>query len=545
MSDNGDSGASLYLDIGNEPRNRGRCCPATLGPFRRGLFLGLGIGFFAAVVPFTILWFCLRQSVSTPSKAPWSGTVGFTPVLPSMCYSSSTSSNPMVVQILVDGKPYSVIPDTGSSNFNLASTRCGSKCDVKPKWHGPDPGPTYAVEYGTGSAVMTDAIAELSLAGVHLSRGTFGAIVEQHSGTDGFNLFPPANTDCHNTYAGILGLAYRGQDAGPDATKVNSTANGTTIPLLDQMVSRVGMPNAFALEVCARYPIPCGPRSDLTTWQPSRSCDINYNIGNFYLGGYRSSSLLTEMQYTNISDEIHYDIVLLGVTVCGSNGCSNVSFPDQIGGATENDCVCKTADCEIPLGKDEYCYFAVVDSGCSGLYMNTVDNTKALLRTMESVKMVDLPAENSTSFYFDGKAVIDARISPKADFQLWFPDVDGKPFPVHIRNDALFHSSASGLLLVGVLSDLKTAVTFQESKFPVLLGFPLLQGKVTFFDRSRKRMGFADVSPHACGTPVAEEAEIDVRGLRIDTPGVGCRRGTGSGGGCKQARHQLASSEIS
>jgi len=318
----------------------------------------------------------------------------------------------------------------------------------------------------------------------------------------------------------------------------NGTANGTSATLLDQLVAEAGMPNAFAIELCDRYPQPCGPRRDTSTWRPSRPCDVGVTVGNLYLGGYRSASLAGDMRYTPITDEIHYDVVLRGVEVCGGRGCVNVTFPDKMNGTTEDACVCSSDDCPVPLGPLEYCFFTVVDSGADGFFMNTVSNAKALLDAMLNVGMVDFPLEeNSTaaqrSFYFNRSAIPGASPSARGRFTLHFPDEQGELFGVHIPMDVLFRQTAAGLLQPTVQGDV---AAFQAAKFPVLLGAPLLVGRVTFFDRSRRLLGIADVRPEACGAPVEHPSEIDVRGLHVDTPGAGCRRGTGSGGGCKQAK---------
>eukprot|EP00930_Biecheleria_cincta_P055798 TRINITY_DN42068_c0_g1_i1.p1 TRINITY_DN42068_c0_g1~~TRINITY_DN42068_c0_g1_i1.p1 ORF type:complete len:545 (+),score=63.29 TRINITY_DN42068_c0_g1_i1:16-1650(+) len=511
--------------------------------FWRGLLIGFGVGLVSGILALAAVWSATARGNHSEHPSSKSGKVGMIPLVPTMCNTLSSNSAPIAVLVNVDGNPYAMVPDTGSSNFNLASSACGAKCDVSPKWtsgNSDKPGATFQITYGSGGAIMTVATAKLSLAGLELSKGTFGAIVDQYAGPDGFNLFP-ARTDiaCYNSFAGILGLAYRGQDAGPGSR--NLTANGTMVPLLDQLVATTGMPNAFAMEICYRYPQPCGPRTDTNTWAPSRSCDRNYSVGNFYLGGYRSSSLLGEMKYTPISDEIHYDVELLGIEVCGLRGCKNVSFPDKIGGTTEDSCVCKTKSCSLPLDPDEYCYFAVVDSGTDGIYMNTVGNTKALLEAMLNVDMVAFPPDQNSaslrrSFYFNQTAVLGAHPVPESSFRLFFPRDDGTIISHRLLEGVIFRQTMAGLVQLAVQGNLGVAAAFQSNKFPVLLGTSFMAGKVVFFDRSRRRIGFADVKPERCGAPLGDEAEIDVRGLAgVDTPGAGCRRGTGSGGGCPQS----------
>lgn len=62
------------------------------------------------------------------------------------------------------------------------------------------------------------------------------------------------------------------------------------------------------------------------------------------------------------------------------------------------------------------------------------------------------------------------------------------------------------------------------------------KAKTVFHDRSRSRIGFAPVDVEVACSPDSEPAtrsSIDRFGANsLPTPGVGCQRGTGSGGGC-------------
>eukprot|EP00927_Polykrikos_kofoidii_P049535 TRINITY_DN43585_c0_g1_i1.p1 TRINITY_DN43585_c0_g1~~TRINITY_DN43585_c0_g1_i1.p1 ORF type:complete len:558 (+),score=64.06 TRINITY_DN43585_c0_g1_i1:112-1785(+) len=530
--------------------------------FRFGLGIGLCVGVVFSVASVFVVRRARRDNRIAVEKTYDFASVGVLPLLPTFCNTLSTSSEPFMVLVHVNGKPFAVVPDTGSSNFNLASSTCGEKCLVSPVFHQPEEGlttaaqsvlpPRYEITYGTGAAVLQLAEADVTIGGLTLAKGSFGAIVDQHAGSDGFNLFPsPSDPFCYNTYAGILGLAYRGQDAGPGPGAANITTNGTTIPLLDQLVAKSGVPNAFALEICDRYPRPCGPRRDNSTWTPSRPCDVNYPVGNLYLGGYSSSSLSSSMRYTRISDEIHYDVVLLGIEVCGELGCQNVSFPNRIDGQTENDCVCHTQNCETPLQTDEYCFFSVLDSGADGIMMNTVNNTVALLNAMRAVGMAVLPPDTSpgaSAALYNGTVLAGAHVSPKARFSLYFPDAEveatrdeQQSFRVDVAMSELFWMTSLGLVQRGVQANLNAAAAFQATKFPVLIGGIAMVGRTTFFDRSRRRIGFADVKYDACGATISDMSLIDVRGLSGETPGAGCRRGTGSGGGCPQVARSVES----
>jgi hypothetical protein len=250
------------------------------------------------------------------------------------------------------------------------------------------------------------------------------------------------------------------------------------------------------------------------------------------------------MRFTPLTDEIHYDIELLGMEVCGSKGCQRVTFPDKIGGTTEDACVCHTPLCALPLQEDEYCYFTVLDSGSGRIYMNTVGNSMALLDAMIAVEMVhftNISKEGfARSFYYNKTEAPGAQVDPSSKFRLYFPSPDGFSFAVDVDMGALFHPTEAGLIQWGVQGDLAVLRSFQSAKFPVLLGNTLFQGHTIFFDRSRRLVGFAQVPEDTCGQPVRDLSEIDVRGANsLPTPGAGCRRGTGSGGGCPQAHHSV------
>lgn len=55
------------------------------------------------------------------------------------------------------------------------------------------------------------------------------------------------------------------------------------------------------------------------------------------------------------------DVRMLGVRLCGRGGCQEVSFPDPVDGATEDDCNCTSPGCDV--GTVNYCYFTVLDTG--------------------------------------------------------------------------------------------------------------------------------------------------------------------------------------
>merc|ERR1712241_1176938 len=110
----------------------------------------------------------------------------------------------------------------------------------------------------------------------------------------------------------------------------------------------------------------------MTIWQPSSQCGQT-QLGSLLLGGYSSKRTLAPMQFIKITDEIHYDVELLRVRVCGARSCQVVAFPDSVSGRTEDDCVCSSADCAP--GTVSHCTFTAIDSGTDAVYMNTVANT--------------------------------------------------------------------------------------------------------------------------------------------------------------------------
>ena len=183
-------------------------------------------------------------------------------------------------------------------------------------------------------------------------------------------------------------------------------------------------------------------------------------------------------------------------------------------------------------------------------------NAAALLATLRDVGVVALPpsvASNATAvhdFYFNKAAVPGARVAAGASLTValrgWSPTapngagkgvidvpvaLDGAVF----RNVALDGKADAGLVQWGIQGDMAVLAGFAAAKFPTLLGDPFLQGKTVFVDRGARRVGFArNAGAASCAAP-ATAADVDVYGTNSDpTPGFGCRRGTGSGGGCPQ-----------
>ncbi len=474
----------------------------------------------------------------------------------------------------------------------------------------------------------------------------------------------PTTDTCYDSYAGILGLAYQGQGSralpGYAGTGPAPTTNGTTTQLIDQLVAQLGMRNSFALEFCPRYPWSCAPQrrprksslpdSPNATWAPQTPC-AEERVGHLLLGGYASGRLEASLEdsaevapekdakagartiadrndissnnnantnanpnpipaqvlWAALTDEIHFDVQLRGMRVCGRRGCiERVPFPDKFDGVDESDCMCDnaTARCDATSIADprrfDYCYFAVVESGAGRMYMNTPGNARALLDAMVTVEVVDLPKrarENATlvhDFYFNKVPVEGARVWPNASFHVLLlearaseggeigekrtrplfrdriresasrgtetiheagntiihvpVELDGSIFrPANFSANEHHHPQqgcGGGLVQWGVQGDMGVLRSFSANKFPTLLGDPFLAGKTTIFDRSRKRIGFGRTRRDLCtagvsgvGAVPARASDVDVLGANAKaTPGYGCRIGSGSGGGCPQAR---------
>mmetsp|Transcript_111034 Transcript_111034/g.353817 ORF Transcript_111034/g.353817 Transcript_111034/m.353817 type:complete len:545 (-) Transcript_111034:29-1663(-) len=462
-------------------------------------------------------------------QRPRTALTGAAPLLMSSCTGEVAH-----VLLSVGGEPFSLIVDTGSSNTEVAASRCSS-CSVSPKFAGAVSGTgNFSISFGTGAVTIDQASVQLEIGGLRVKRGSVGVIVEQNT-SFGFSVFPPLEDgDCYNSFAGLMGLAYSGQDAGLDGA--GGTTNGTTRPLLDQLVEE-GMPNAFALEICGVAPTCDAHRKDNSSWWPSSACG-SQQVGSLLLGGYSSARIRGPMQFTAITDEVHYDVQLLGVRICGAHGCRQVAFPDDISGRTENDCVCSTADCAP--GTVNFCSFTVLDSGADAIYMNSAANARTLLEAMDAAGLVQFPEATSsadrTGFWFNGSAVVGATIAPQAALEFLFAGLSSAEPEVQsaVAPDALFQTSLQGLSQVGLSGNLDLLEQFQKSKFPTLLGGSFFKGKTILFDRSRRRVGFAAVRHDLCRLPAAATDIDQVGADSLPTPGAGCRRGTGSGGGCNR-----------
>ena len=504
---------------------------------------------------------------SPPTKPP---IVGILPLLPSYCVSWDTNFQPYYVPITINGRTYAVIPDTGSSNLAIASESCIS-CDVHPKvpsnllpksiqnmtTHQRQHSPlAFQIDYGTGSTLSVDSKVQFTIPNGNLQfQGQASLIILQNT-SFGFNLFPPkpshhplpeiatpVQDTCYDTYAGVLGLAYQGQGASAktNTTQGPSITNGTRTQLIDIMVDELGMTNAFALEICNTYPYSCTPqrRINHNTWTPSSAQTCRKErVGHLMLGGYISSRI-SEMYYAKLTDEIHYDVRLLGMTVCGKNGCANVVFPDKLDGETEADCLCKgntlcNKNTITDPNKFEYCYFSVVESGAGRIYMNTYKNAYALLTTMRDVGMIDgVQVQDEEGFWFDKVSQSNANIHTNASFHVHLEGTnDGNTISVPVDLHGIFRSTNSSLIQWGIQGDMNVLKNYTANKFPTLLGEPFFMGKTIFFDRSRKRVGFG-ISKEGVCDQVAVAEDIDVFGANsLPTPGSGCKIGSGSGGGC-------------
>lgn len=544
--------------------------PNREGRNRFGRYLGFFTFMVSTVALVVFSWAVIRGRTARPH-------VGTLPLHPTYCASWQPNNQPYYVLIEVNGAKYAVLPDTGSSNFAVASTLCSS-CDVSPRvpksalpasvQHAefPQESPlAFTTAYGTGATVAVTSDVDLVMGpGLEVGRehGRVGLIIAQNTSFN-FNLFParpaggkmppvatPTQDTCYNSYAGVLGLAYSSQGAEhkPHQKHGPSSTNGTTTQVVDQMARALGVPNAFTLEICRRYPWNCVPqrRTDTTDWQPHHGPCRNKTVGTLMWGGYSSRRITAPMVFAALTDEIHYEVQLLGARVCGARGCMEVPFPDPINGTTEDDCKCSTPNCDP--GSVEYCYFSVVESGAGRIYMNTPRNAEALLNTLEIMDVIIFP-DNMTSpngnsnrkaFFFDKVPVRGAHVRDGASLSFRFLSEDGSSdvlVPVDLDGPIFRHTAPSGdylggLVQWGIQGDLSVLGNFSEAKFPTLLGDPFLQGKSTFFDRSRRRVGFAPVDESLCGTPATAD-DVDVFGANaIVTPGNGCRRGTGSGGGC-------------
>lgn len=478
-----------------------------------------------------------------------------------------------------------MIPDTGSSNLAIASESCIS-CELTPRVPSTvlpqsirnmtnsqiESSPlAFQVDYGTGGTTSIDSSVQFEILNGNLTfLGEASLIVSQNT-SFGFNLFPakpaeaipnvatPTQDTCYNTYAGVLGLAYQGQGA---SAKLNVTTgptrtNGTKTQLIDTMVRSLGMPNAFALEICSEYPYNCVPqrRVDHTKWAPSLEKCRRERVGHLMFGGYASNRLKKQekMQYARLTDEIHYDVQVKAMTVCGKIGCTNVEFPDDIDGTEESDCMCKggtpcTADTIKDPDTFEYCYFSVVESGAGRMYLNTPNNAFALLTAMSNVEMVE-GVLNKESFWFGKSVEPNARIHPNASFHVHLAadseeEQDIVEIPVQLDGGIFRHANFSadilpknnnfvnGLIQWGIQGDMDVLRNYTAGKFPTLLGEPFFMGKTVFFDRSRRRIGFGISKSDIC-SQIARAKDIDVYGENdLATPGNGCRIGSGSGGGC-------------
>jgi len=435
-----------------------------------------------------------------------------TDVIPTLCESVGADSEPYGVMLNIDGTDFMLLLDTGSSNLVIASDACET-CHVSPRI---DAKGTlkFNISYGSGSITNQLGQGNIKFGSKHI-KADIGYIIEQET-HEGFNLFANSST-CYNTYAGILGLAYKGQAAGP-------FSNGSTTPFLDRVIERYQMSNYFAIEICPEYPENCPTRSDNASWNPTSKCASD-KVGALFIGGYTSSRVDTPIQYALQTDQVHFNVQIVEIEVCGELLCENVTFPDAINGTTEDSCVCDSPDCSKLV---HYCYFSVLDTGTQRIYLNTVANTEALLNTMQRLEMVN---SNDKSFYYNKTALQDGVVYENSSLSFYMTAYGDGLIKLPVENRYLFRKTKTGLVQNGIQGDLALIRDFSKAKFPILLGNVFMRGKAILYDRSRKRIGFGSISQASCQKKSSNH--FDLFGANSDpTPGDGCRRGTGSGGGC-------------
>ena len=187
--------------------------------------------------------------------------------------------------LTIDGRPYTCILDTGSSDFSVAaSAECG--CAVYYNTSACHDDVHLAVRYGDGNWTGAPCTGEVSIGGLNIGAVVFAGMRSQ-SGM----------LECHRAHAdqnGIIGLAFRGLIGPP----VNYSA-----PLMDVVADRSGVDNEFALQCCG--------------WSDDDGDE--YASGALDIGGVDAAHFAGPIAYTAVTERLFWAVDMIDVRIGGTS----------------------------------------------------------------------------------------------------------------------------------------------------------------------------------------------------------------------------------
>lgn len=399
--------------------------------------------------------FLLAACDNTQQPAVKPKAAGYLPIVPTGCTAAlaNTASEPYAVDIQIGGKAFRLIPDTGSSDLVVPSSKCADNCDSTTTYAGPLKETKSQVSYGTGAGEGALANALINLGGLKTD-ANFVAILSNKE-TNGVRLFPDEQHLCYQSKNGILGLAY---------AQLNSEGADSLIGTL----SKSGMPDGFAFQICNQY-------------------EGLERVGHLFLGGYPSKNIKGPIQYAKLFPDGPYGIRIKSISIAGAP----IKFPDKLDAPQQN-------------GKTSA--ISVLDSGTTRIIMRTKKNTAALIAALKAAEPVVFFGGTSKDvgdgFYEGIQTVDDGELAPDAQpLAIELEGLGDQNIQINVPMDQIFQTQPEGTLR-------QTEVYGGTQTFgATLLGDTVFKGNMVIFDRTNNRIGFAKGAN--CTAP-ASRADIDV-----------------------------------
>lgn len=328
--------------------------------------------------------------------------------------------------IVIDGQTYFVIIDSGSSNIAVATAECSS-CGVYPLYNGPLTDIPCEVEYGIGG-FNGSMIASLNftIGGLPVTMPAMGI-------TSQVEFF-----SCGNQTQGILGMAYANLSAG----------NPGQFPVMMDVLETTGVPNGFALQLCASMP----------------EATNSPKTGNMWIGGYDSSFTSGPMEYVSVVQELYYNIQLNGVTVGGKSLPFNYSLNEPT---------------------------AIIDSGTTQIIINNFTSYWIILTAIQAgdfITFVDSLTEEEIASFWIGNSTLTSdqyTLKNQDNWEMSFLILNpqGGNTSVSVSFDDIFQAAYGELFF--------TMTYDPDGELGTVIGEAVFTGNVVFFDRGGQRIGFA------------------------------------------------------
>ena len=110
---------------------------------------------------------------SVTAQANSSNKLGYSPIFSSGCTveEAGSASEPSTIPVTIGGKVFRLVPDTGSSNLIVGSSKCEAECELKTVYRGRlIPQPTVPMRFATGGMVNQYAIDEIGIGGLAVTK---------------------------------------------------------------------------------------------------------------------------------------------------------------------------------------------------------------------------------------------------------------------------------------------------------------------------------------------------------------------------------------